>query len=126
MSNDPVPGPDFQPLTYEAAGILQALLSEPFAGRDALIKQLVGCHAHPIDGNGSLALRPGQAPRANVEYRVPVTGLTTDSDGVGIEVLLHVVDGYLDELEIYRHDGGQLLRPVEAATLRLEILPVVG
>jgi hypothetical protein len=40
--------------------------------------------------------------------RIPVETTGEGTDGVGIRVLLHVLDGYLNELEIFVMDG-QLL-----------------
>jgi len=38
-----------------------------------------------------------------------------DADGVQVEILLHVVDGRLNELEIYKVDGSPIIKqPVEA------------
>lgn len=50
-----------------------------------------------------------------------------DEDGVNIEILLHVVDGYARELEIYRVDG----TPIQRASLdgplkRVNGRPVAG
>ena len=41
--------------------------------------------------------------------RVPVEGSGSDSDGVPIYVLVHVVDGLAVELEIYKADGSPIL-----------------
>ena len=64
--------------------------------------------ARIIDENGSLAIRVMDCDRANVRERVPVEADAIDSDGQPVHVLLHVVDGYLNELELYRND----LKPV--------------
>jgi hypothetical protein len=50
----------------------------------------------------------GDAPRAPVALRIPVEGMAADADGVAIAVLLHVVDGWVTELEVYRVDGKQI------------------
>jgi hypothetical protein len=42
---------------------------------------------------------------AKTKYQVPIEAKSIDSDGMGITVMLHVVDGQLYELEIYRLDG---------------------
>jgi len=41
------------------------------------------------------------APRAEVEQRVPTDAFGRDAHGTEVGVLLHVIDGYIDELEIY-------------------------
>jgi hypothetical protein len=126
MSRDAANEGSFSPLADADEQILLALLAEAFPGRDELVRQIRGTLCRRIDADGSLALRPGPGPRAEVEYRVPVTGTTTDVDGVGIEVLMHVVDGYLDEVEIYRHDGGPILGPINPSSLHLIVLPATG
>jgi hypothetical protein len=44
-----------------------------------------------------------------VKNRVPVNAQCLDTDGIAIDVLLHVVDGRLDELELYKVDGSPML-----------------
>lgn len=51
-------------------------------------------------------------PRAQTLVRIPVEAETLDDDGVPIAILLHVVDGLAEELEIYRVDGDQIRRSV--------------
>jgi hypothetical protein len=45
-----------------------------------------------------------------------------DEDGTTFHVLLHVVDGYIDELERYREDGRPIQGPIRPEALRLLIL----
>jgi hypothetical protein len=45
-----------------------------------------------------------------------------DEDGTTFHVLLHVVDGYIDELERYREDGRPIKGPIRPEALRLLIL----
>jgi hypothetical protein len=40
---------------------------------------------------------------------VPVEGSGSDTDGVPIHLLVHVVDGLAVELEIYKADGSPIL-----------------
>jgi hypothetical protein len=42
-----------------------------------------------------------------------------DQDGVAVHVLLHVLDGYLNELEIYREDSAPLQRQLAPEDFRL-------
>jgi hypothetical protein len=51
--------------------------------------------------------------RAPVIQRVPVDASMFDLDGGNIDLLLHVVDGYVRELEAYRVDG----KPIEREEL---------
>lgn len=114
--------PDPRPLSEGQRALIRVLLADAFPGRNELVLQSEGCLAWPIDSNGSLKLRPMQGPAAPVGRRVPVEGDFDDKDGVVVHVLLHVIEGHLDELEIYREDSGPLLRPIEANQLRTLVL----
>jgi hypothetical protein len=73
-----------------------------------------------IDADGSLELSiVGTAPRANVERRIPVEAEAEDVDGMTFHVLLHVVDGLVNELEIYRNDSEPMQGPIRAEALRV-------
>jgi hypothetical protein len=86
---------------------LARLLEQPFPGRDELAAQLRTLEVEPCCscGCGSLALRSNGGPPAPVTTSPPVNANTADRDGTSIEVLLHVRDGFLRELEIYRVDN---------------------
>jgi hypothetical protein len=113
-----------RPLTVDEEKVLMKLLNEDFPGRDALLVQAATLKVRQIDAEGSLQLAPGPAaPTAGVEGRVPVEGVFTDDDGINVNVLLHVVDGSLAELEIYKDDLTaihKLLLPEELRLTHLE------
>jgi hypothetical protein len=48
--------------------------------------------------------------RAGVARRIPVEAMGADEDGVPIYVLLHVVDGAISSVEVFRDDGGEIRR----------------
>jgi hypothetical protein len=85
---------------------LAVLLAESFRGSEALRRQaeVVRVHQECTCGCGSIGLvvARDQTIRAEVSERIPVEGRSTASadDGAPVEVLLHVVDGYLNELEV--------------------------
>lgn len=110
-----------RPLTPDESALISALLSVPFAGREALSTQAGVLAVRPLDADGSLELAPSDGPRADVVGRIPVEGELEDLDGVTIHVLLHVVDGYLNELEIYREDSRPILRQIKAADVSLVV-----
>lgn len=100
--------------------VLEKLLSYEFPGVDALREQSKGLRARSIDAEGSLELKPGEdVPRADVAQRVPVEGELKDRSGMTIHVLLHVVDGLLNELDVYRDDGGIPQRELDPKELRV-------
>jgi hypothetical protein len=97
-----------RPLSSVEQATIAALLSQPFPGRDQLKQQLSGARAVEIESSTEHSIRLHlnlAAPRAPVETRVPVEGSANDADGVPVFALLHVVNGYAQELQIYRGDG---------------------
>jgi hypothetical protein len=98
------------------------LLSTDFPGRDAVAEQVAVASVRAIDHNGSLEFAPSDMTPAEVVRRIPVEAELDDSDGVTIHVLLHVVDGLVKELEVYRDDSGDVQRKLVPGDLRLVVL----
>lgn len=98
------------------------LLETDFPGCEALRGQLLTLRVLPIDGDGSLKLSVTGGDRAPVVRRVPVEAEMADVDGVPIHVLLHVVDGCLDELEVFREDSGRPKGKVRPESLSILVL----
>ena len=119
MTEPESPPDDYSPLDAGAARILAALLAEPFPGRDDVARQVAVAKGRVIDDHGCLALSVSDAPPAEVIRRIPIEAEVEDLDGATVHVLLHVVDGYLNTLEIYREDGGPILAPIRAENLRI-------
>jgi hypothetical protein len=94
--------------------VLSKLLSVNFEGCAELREQINTATAMPTGDNdnyGSIYLKTKSSRPAIVKSRIPVEAITYDSDGKSIEVLLHVVDGLVNELEIFKSDGSALLSP---------------
>jgi hypothetical protein len=115
-------GQDFRPLSDLEGQLLAVLLGTDFSGRDALAEQVAAASVREIDHNGSLEFAPADGTPAEVARRVPVEAELDDNDGVTIHVLLHVVDGFLKELEVYRDDSGRIQRVLDPGDLRLMVL----
>jgi hypothetical protein len=102
--------------------IIERLLQDPFPGWDELRAQIFKSRVEPIDEYGdeygSLQFEVEDGPKAKVTQRVPVDARANDSDGVPIEFLLHVVDGVVRELEIYKADGSPIVRHPVASDLQ--------
>lgn len=102
--------------------VIEFLLSKPFPGRDELRGQVphaaVSEEYIGKDPSVILTINPVVAP-ASVRTRVPVEARGSDADGMQLHVLLHVVDGYLWELEVFRSDSGPTDLPDPA---RLELI----
>lgn len=88
--------------------LLQRLLSRDFPGNASLreqaknvkVAQECGCGCPSIVFAVSANARP-----AEVLQRVPVEAEYRDADGMGLHFLLHVNDGFLRELEMFREDS---------------------
>jgi hypothetical protein len=94
--------------------VLDLLLATDFPGRSELAAQARSALGRRIDREGSLRFQ-ADGPEAKVRERVPVEGRYYD-DGSGsgphkpaVNLLLHVVEGRLHELEIYKDDGSAIL-----------------
>lgn len=98
--------------------IVERLLGRTFPGVEQLRKQLEKARVRMVDANGSLEFLRPFGERASVDRRVPTEAEAVDRDGIVIHVLLHVVDGRLHELEIYKEDGSNVIQAVQAETLR--------
>jgi len=108
--------------TGEEDGLLARLVGSTFDGAPVLAEQLATTLVTPLDENGSLRFHPGDTRPAAVTRRIPVEARYTDADGVIVHVLLHVIEGRLDELEVYREDSGTVLIP-STETDALEVEP---
>ena len=90
--------------------VLDRMLREDFQGRNEVAEQIRNAQVEGIDENGSVAFRVTSAVTADVRYAVPVEASADDSDGISIHFLLHVRDGRVHELEIYKDDGSPIRR----------------
>ena len=114
----------FHPLTAEQLAILEALLVKSFPGRDELAEQLVDLQAEELDAQGSLRFQVTGGPTAIVDKRVVVDARYSDLDTHGdstpyVNVLLHVVDGRLFILEVYKDDGSPVLKAPTPSELQI-------
>lgn len=116
----------FRESTATEREILDRLLEARFEGREALRKQLGDCRVRRIDGNGSLEFLVHSHPNAPVRWRIPVEGEVEDNDGIVVHLLLHVVDGIAQELEIYKDDvTSKLVSEIDPSRLELFCPPLV-
>jgi hypothetical protein len=110
--------------TLAETKLLERLLREDFPGRKEITKQLEKCLVRTIDNEGSLELKPSEgAESAAVEKRIPVEAEGADTDGVHVHFLLHVVSGYVRELEVYKDDASPIKRMPKPADLQVVVLP---
>jgi hypothetical protein len=108
--------------TGKEFALLTRLVGSSFEGSSALARQLGTTLVTPLDENGSLRLHPGNTIPAVVNRRIPVEASYPDADGVVVHVLLHVIEGLLNELEVYREDSGRVLIPsTETEALEVDL-----
>lgn len=98
--------------------------SSPGPGRDSLLQQLPGIQVQIIDAEGSLRLRVTGGPLAPMKRGVIAEAQYVDTPesgslGVQVNLLLHVSDGRLFILEIYKDDGTPIARPPDPSELQL-------
>lgn len=115
----------WRPLFERERAVLNLLLTSPFPGRDELRVQVDHAQVRVIDNEGSLAFEI-TGPAAQVKERIPVEGYyhdgPADDPGCVVELLLHVVDGQIKELEAYRRDGRDIaIGPYEVSLDKIEV-----
>jgi hypothetical protein len=110
-----------EPMAHERR-LLSALVSQRFPGSAELTRQLEFAEVRPIVDNPSLDILISDGPSADVDRRIPVEAAVEDSDGVTVHILLHVVDNFMNELEVYREDLGSLKSPIDVTRLRFIVL----
>lgn len=110
----------FRKLTTEETSIVARLLETDFPGRDAIAQQMENATVREWDDrNGSLIFEVASGPRAVTKLRIPVEGEFEDLDGITIHVLLHVVDGFVTDLEIYKDDSSRIQKIPSSTQLRI-------
>jgi hypothetical protein len=101
-------------LRPDERALIEQLLAKPFPGRDEIASQLADTQVIAEGERDTRTLRFASpavaAPMVPTKLRVPVEGIGDDEDAVPIQVLLHVVNGAVTELEIYRVDGQPIKR----------------
>ncbi len=98
----------FREASASERALFRCLLSINFKGRDNIKQQLDTALVRRIDNDGSLEFKVVDIIPADVSRRVPVECWCQDIDDMQVEILLHVVNGIVNELEIFRGDGGTI------------------
>ena len=109
----------FREISEGERQLLDRLLVDPFPGQPELKRQLASARVRTIDDHGCLEFSVRGVPKAEVIHRVPVEGEYDDADGVTAHVLLHVVDGNVRELEIFKEDGSEICQAPTVDSLRI-------
>lgn len=113
---------DARPLTVTETKILLKLLEADFPGRDQLFLQtqdITATDTGDSDNYGSIYLHTNVVNKADVVQRIPVEAEVADSDNMSINILLHVMDGYLNELEVFKSDGTSILGEIDTDHMKV-------
>jgi len=113
---------NYRPMAEWEYRLIQRLLEADFPGRNALREQLNDVQVRSIDDNGSLGIVCNVGTRAAVEKRVPVEGEAIDCDGTSIHYLLHVVEGQMNELEVFKEDSSSVMQHPDPGDVCIVIL----
>ena len=108
--------------------VLAVMLAHEFPGATELLAQL-GSASTPMsdDTFPSIAFDvPSDAPRANVAATVPIEATAPDVDGMNVHFILHVRDGMLAYLDVFREDFGAITRWPTADELDVLTYPLPG
>ncbi len=113
-----------QLLPSEAA-LLAAMLNDSGENESIIINQINNSHIRR-EGNGYYAsilfeVNSG-VQKLTTHTRVPIEMHLWKKDEAPIALLLHVIDGYINELEIYKGDLSGLPFPIVLYDYRKEIL----
>ena len=102
------------------ARILDKLVSVNFEDHETVRRQIQSASVIEVDDSGSAVsvdFKTAEKQKVTTKERVPVRGETVDSSGAHVYILLHIVDGFANELEIVRADGEPLQMPLDIANL---------
>lgn len=104
--------------------ILSCLLEKDFPGKDAIIKQLENVKVSEVadgDNYGSILLHTDAKEVAAARNTIPVEALVVDTDGIDVAILLHVVDGFVSELEFFKVDGSPMIESPNPQLMRIQV-----
>lgn len=115
---------DYRPITNREKAILLRLLELNFRGRDAIREQVGGLLGKQIDNEGSLSLKVTSKTRADIPGGIAVEARYSDSEAVDpwephVNLLLHIADGQIKLLEVYKDDGSPIRRMPDPEELQL-------
>lgn len=95
---------DFHAPSKWQCALLDKLLSIDIEDIQTLRHQLFSCLTKEIDQDGSFRVK-SSGEKWIGSKRVPIEGNCSDKDGTEIDILLHIVNGFLYEVEILRVDA---------------------
>jgi hypothetical protein len=100
---------EFRQPTVEENRLIQRLLEADFEGKKEVAAQIAGVLVRPLDDDGCLEFKVRAGQKAFVTNIIPVEAEALDRDDVMIHALLHVVNGVVHELELYKEDNSRIV-----------------
>lgn len=95
-------------LSIKELDVINKMLSVEFDGKDLICKQLETAKVISYCSCGCKTVNiqvDDNTPRYKDNKRVPVELRCVSNDGIPVIMAIHMIDGYLGELEIYRVDS---------------------
>ena len=102
---------DLRPLKEIEKRLILGLIEPDFYGKHLIIGQLQEAQVTEIDDSGSLW--SGPPIRKSDRRWVPVEARVRDADGGSVQILLHLANGRVRHVEIFREDGKSLIEPID-------------
>lgn len=112
----------FRYLNKLEKSILDKILQVSFPGSEEIKKQIIDVKVRIIeyqDNYGSIEFKVNSNIQAFTNSNVPVEAVTKDVDGVPVEILIHMKENKINELEIIKADGTQLKSPIDINSLEV-------
>jgi hypothetical protein len=110
-------------LTDAERSLLDFLLTKPFAGREALVRQAETVRTSGSScacGCPSFSLVPDLSlPAADLPERVASEAHGVDPGGNSVGVLLFADDGYLSEAEVFGYEGSKFAGLPDPSALKI-------
>lgn len=117
---EPVP----RRLTERERNLLNFLAGHLLKGRDELVLQIQAALVKEYCSHCPsvyFVVDRLLAPEFPLPQTVPVVAQGKDTDGMFLEILLHLREGFLDQLELWRGDGGPIRDLPDTSTLKVEL-----
>jgi hypothetical protein len=112
------------PTEFERA-VFCRLLQEDFPGRNEVAAQLADCEVEAYDDEdnyGSCRIIPKETHEPAITMSgIPVEGRGFDADGVPIDYILYVEDGFASDLNVVKADGTAIMVRPEPHLLEIYI-----
>ncbi len=102
---------------------LETVLVPDFQGKDVIQNQLLSSKVEANYNSGFISLKFKVSHRIgkfNFDVRVPVEMRAFQTDDVPYVFLLHIVEGYVDELEVFKADSSEILLPPDIDLSKVE------